>query len=83
MTSIIRLSLINDCSIWAGFFLGDEVCCSGITVKELGEVASFIKARVPADVFTYVNECGHTFNRTEMLRRKMPDASMDNVRCAA
>ena len=43
---------------------------------ELGMVASFIKARVPAGVFTYVNECGHTFNRTEMLRRKMPNSSI-------
>jgi beta-fructofuranosidase len=51
-------------------------------VKELGQVASFIKARVPTGVFTYVNECGHTFNRTEMAgRRKMPDASMDNITC--
>ena len=83
---------------------GDEVCCSGITVKEIEQVASFLKARSPPGVFTYLNECGHTcehlpygshldllevltcaagaVNRTEMAgRRKMPEASMDNITC--
>eukprot|EP01051_Picozoa_sp_SAG22_P014326 SAG22_NODE_1722_length_3723_cov_4.966060_1_plen_272_part_00 len=40
-----------------------EVCCSGITVAEIGQVASFIKARVPAHVFTYLNgETQYTLN---------------------
>ena len=76
----------------------------GITVKEIEQVASFLKARSPPGVFTYLNECGHTceplpygsplgllevltcaagaVNRTEMAgRRKMPEASMDNITC--
>ena len=66
-------------------------------------MASFLKARSPPGVFTYLNECGHTcelrdlptyccmdfltcaagaVNRTEMAgRRKMPEASMDNITC--
>ena len=59
-----------------GFFLGDEVCCAGVTVAEIGLVAAFIKARVPPHVFTYLNECAHTFNRSEMVRRGMPASSM-------
>ena len=49
----------------AGLFLGDEICCSGTSPKNLATVASFCRAQLTAaghaEAHVYVNECARSF----------------------